>query len=532
MKFDNVRERLRTCVSEGLWESALARRIDVSEPHNPTVPDIVAYVLWVLERLEQASGQPTFGTIQYLQIQSAARFFEELDSPLTSSPPLDELAARAYLSNEVLRTVLGEPSGRFTAITQAVLGVLDEDSARKVIALGRSERLKWLRFRKDPLDLTGRGARVQFDRELLHSENVLPSLPGRAVDLDLSKLRELSRRNKKAAGLQTGPWTYRVWFGTDRVALPRSPGAIQEFGNRRDPNGLVRYGRCTVSVPRTHLFGSIGTAWWKRILLGRPEDDHLKMTRCSLSNQNDFLSSLRTELARSEDRQLLVYLHGYRTSFEAAALRAAQIGFDLKVRGAVAFFSWPSLGTLLGYPADVAQIEASEPAIAEFITLAVRASGANCVHVLAHSMGNRGFARAVQRIVPTSAPPGVRFGQIILAAPDLDEALFRDLAKVYPSIASKATMYCCPKDLALKGSGALQASNRVGFTPPVTVVEGIDTIEVNRFDVTALGHGYYAGCEALLRDMKELLDHGAAPNDRAGLHPASTPEGAQYWSLA
>jgi hypothetical protein len=44
-----------------------------------------------------------------------------------------------------------------------------------------------------------------------------------------------------------------------------------------------------------------------------------------------------------------------------------QIGFDLKVSGATACFSWPSRGMVAGYPADEATIEASEGAIARFL---------------------------------------------------------------------------------------------------------------------------------------------------------------------
>ena len=62
-----------------------------------------------------------------------------------------------------------------------------------------------------------------------------------------------------------------------------------------------------------------------------------------------------------------IFLHGYNVSFEEAALRAAQIGFDLSIRGAMAFFSWPSQGDLAGYSADEASIEASEFVIMEFL---------------------------------------------------------------------------------------------------------------------------------------------------------------------
>jgi esterase/lipase superfamily enzyme len=64
----------------------------------------------------------------------------------------------------------------------------------------------------------------------------------------------------------------------------------------------------------------------------------------------------------------VIFVHGYNVSFEQAALRAAQIGFDLSVKGAMGFFSWPSQGTLGGYISDEASVEASEAAIMEFMT--------------------------------------------------------------------------------------------------------------------------------------------------------------------
>lgn len=78
-----------------------------------------------------------------------------------------------------------------------------------------------------------------------------------------------------------------------------------------------------------------------------------------------FWDSVRAELARQDsgERQALVFLHGYNVPFQASAIRAAQLGFDLKVPGLTAFFSWPSGGRLFRYPNDEASIEASESAI-------------------------------------------------------------------------------------------------------------------------------------------------------------------------
>lgn len=97
----------------------------------------------------------------------------------------------------------------------------------------------------------------------------------------------------------------------------------------------------------------------------------------------------------------LVFIHGFNVTFEEAAIRAAQIGFDLKVPGITAFFSWPSKGrlSLLDYAADEATIDASAGKMTDFLVKFAQQTDAERVHVIAHSMGNRGLLGAMQRIV-------------------------------------------------------------------------------------------------------------------------------------
>ena len=71
-------------------------------------------------------------------------------------------------------------------------------------------------------------------------------------------------------------------------------------------------------------------------------------------------------------------------------------------------------------PADEATIEASERAITEFLIDFTTNCGAEKVHVIAHSMGNRGLLRALQRIAASAETrTRIKFGQIFLAAPDV-----------------------------------------------------------------------------------------------------------------
>jgi esterase/lipase superfamily enzyme len=329
-----------------------------------------------------------------------------------------------------------------------------------------------------------------------------------------------------------GAHLYKVWYATNRAPIdPSDPS--RGFTNNRDASGTVRFGTCTVQVPKTHQFGSTGTALYRRVLRLHFSDDHLKIVGRTEIDPTEFFDSLRGQLADLEeaDRVLLVYLHGYNVSFDEAAVRAAQIGFDLKVPGATAFFSWPSCGYARAYMADADRIAASEAQIADFLTHASTATGAQAVHIIAHSMGNRGLARAIQRITAeASARGGVRFGQIVLAAPDIEAELFRDLAAIYPSISERTTMYVSARDRALGLSKWLQRSDRAGYTPPVTVVPEIDTIEVTNIDLTMLGHAYYAEAAPVLHDIDALLRHNEPPSRRLRLE-AVGDRSASYWRV-
>ena len=177
-------------------------------------------------------------------------------------------------------------------------------------------------------------------------------------------------------------------------------------------------------------------------------------------------------------------------------------------------------------------MEASEIYISNFLLEMSERSGANRIHLIAHSMGNRGLLRAFHGLAQqTQERIGKMLEQVILAAPDIDEGLFRNLSDVYRSMATRTTMYVSSKDLALNSSGIFHDHPRAGYTPPVTVVEGVDTVEVSDIDLTCLGHGYVASARPILADMHSVMASDAAPNGRFGLQPAFTDDGQEYWQI-
>jgi esterase/lipase superfamily enzyme len=336
-----------------------------------------------------------------------------------------------------------------------------------------------------------------------------------------------SGRVSKCAGCTALPPvrpTYRVWFGTNRK--PTSDAAA--FSELRDTS--LSLGYCDVYVPSTHLFGEIGSSWfWRTITF---DDDRLKIDNIKALSQSDWLTLMSEDLKRAPPghRSALVYIHGYNNSFTDAAIRAAQIGYDLKVDGITAFFSWPSKGSVAQYLADTNTVDASEAYLKQFLeTLSLNAD-IDRVDILAHSMGNRALLRTVAKLRADSSIKPIR--HIILAAPDVDAQLFGQLAVDYPKLATgTTTLYVSSKDRAINASEILADFPRAGYEPPVVIVDGIDTVDASDVDFGLLGHGYYAESGAVLHDMFDILHHGDRASARQQLHQVTDERGRLYWTL-
>ncbi|MER2601230.1 MAG: alpha/beta hydrolase [Candidatus Competibacter phosphatis] len=371
---------------------------------------------------------------------------------------------------------------------------------------------------------TGAADRASIERQVraLLAELDRPKTDTRTLGLDDVLGLEKGGPSPDDAGL-----VYPVWFGANR-----KPAGGGFTGERHDCTTL---GRTLVYVPEAHRFGETGTSFWRRLLRFNLRDDRLRLQNVETREREAFFTeineAMRTARDNGEAPHALFFLHGYNVSFEDAAIRAAQLGVDLKVPGATAFFSWPSRGSVAAYPADEATIEASEPAITDFLVDFTENCGAEKVHVIAHSMGNRGLLRALQRIAANAQTRGkVKFGQIFLAAPDVDRDLFLDLARLYPEHADRATLYASDGDKAVHLSAKLHDAPRAGYFAPYTVAPGVDTVAVPDFDIDLLGHGYFAQAEALLHDIHDLMRHGEPPVRRQRILPA-VDQGVSFWKL-
>ncbi|MGI4748212.1 MAG: alpha/beta hydrolase [Janthinobacterium lividum] len=314
-----------------------------------------------------------------------------------------------------------------------------------------------------------------------------------------------------------------IWYGTNRAFV--KPGCF--IAGRSD---VISFGRCRVFVPKDRVMGSLGRGFFGRFFRG---DNRVSLIETQPLDEQVFWAELSRSITAGNkaERQALVFLHGFRTSFEDVARRTAQLKVDLGHFGPAAFFSWPSFGLGANYFGDEAAIEGSELAIRNFLTEFAQRSKASVIHIIAHSMGNRGLTRAFEAIAMMAASESpIRFGQVFLAAPDVDAGYFRNVAAAYSKLSTRATLYVTSNDKAIGLSRQLHSYPRVGIAPPVSVVTGIDTIDASHINHGLLGHSYGVDARPVLSDINCLLQGDVSPDSRFGLRRATT-ENSGHWEF-
>jgi len=66
-------------------------------------------------------------------------------------------------------------------------------------------------------------------------------------------------------------------------------------------------------------------------------------------------------------------------------------------------YSWPSQGSATAYSVDEASVQVSGRRMADFLETVVAQSGAQHIHLIAHSMGNRALIEAMQTFLAKRA---------------------------------------------------------------------------------------------------------------------------------
>ena len=291
-------------------------------------------------------------------------------------------------------------------------------------------------------------------------------------------------------------------------APPLPPKMVQVFiaSTRKGESGPAaqtasldgaHFALATLTMPPSHQAGAIESPMW-----GAPNArNHIVVAGEREMDNDEFQAELASHVSGriGVNRDVLVFVHGFNTSFDEARLRTAQIVADSRFGGVPVMFTWPSKNQLFGYVSDKESATASRDALQELLTQISATPGVGKIHVLAHSMGGWLAMEALRQ----SAIAGHRdldghMGEIMLASPDIDIDVFASqMAHLRPA---KVTVFATANDRALSLSSTIaQSRQRVGSINPANpedkakiVSLGAQVYDLSSFSDGFIDHGAYA----------------------------------------
>lgn len=261
-----------------------------------------------------------------------------------------------------------------------------------------------------------------------------------------------------------------VFFVTDRNLRQTKSGDV-DFGPDRKYVGECKHdpfmgsAYCVVAnVDGKPLTDHLKEMGWTRA----DSHDKLKDFKATLVSgsdfdkiEKDFYSQVHAKASLTEDKNLLVFAHGFRNSFRSALPVAARLTYDSE--RPIIFYSWPSTDEIRGYSSDENNIEWSQEHFNDVVThleaLCLDDPSIK-VRMFAHSMGTRLLVRATPILREKSY-----LAEAALICPDVDDGLVKHYARRYLSGngTAKIRIYMSRRDKALPLSQLLHGGyNRLG----------------------------------------------------------------------
>jgi esterase/lipase superfamily enzyme len=321
-----------------------------------------------------------------------------------------------------------------------------------------------------------------------------------------------------------------VYFATNRDPKPKkSPTG---FGKNFNPDGMsaLRFGKADVKGRKVKIHVAPET------LVPDSTNTGMDEKKSTLGSAGLF-EALRKEML-SNQRDTLIFIHGYNVTFREALIAAGRVSENLRQanngKGVnCALFSWPSDGMMtpwLAYASDRRDAAVSGPALARVLLkftdfLRTLPEDMRCnqkVHLMAHSMGSYVLRNALQEMLrQTNGKPPRIMDQVFLMAADEDDDAFEldHKLKLLPKMAKRVNVYFNREDRAMAISDLTKSNpDRLGDDGPrlpFQIPAKVTQIDCTPVVTGAVEHSYYLDCAPVIRDEIGVLN-GQEPEEIDG----------------
>jgi esterase/lipase superfamily enzyme len=315
----------------------------------------------------------------------------------------------------------------------------------------------------------------------------------------------------------------RLSLGASAVMLGGCAGSVLT-GARFDASELSANPTLIVATTRKPVNGARAKPWFgpergsamivAQAKLTPPAEGRLSLASVGL---DDWRIAAIEPVLRFDDllgdltsgRDVLIYVHGFNQTFEAAALDAARLSDGIIFRGATIMFSWPSKAKLFDYAYDRESAMWSRDALEQVLNGLMASPISGRIHIVAHSIGTMLTMEALRQVYARDGDMiADRIGAVVFASPDIDMDGFSSSVQRIGPLASKITVIAATNDRALAVSRWIAGGiTRVGAAEKAQLEKlGLRVIDASRQGWGIINHDLFLSNAQIRQVIRRAID--------------------------
>jgi esterase/lipase superfamily enzyme len=183
-----------------------------------------------------------------------------------------------------------------------------------------------------------------------------------------------------------------------------------------------------------------------------------------------FAESINRALDRAESKNIFIYVHGAKSSFQRSMQQAAQFHHFMAQDNVFISLSWPTTQSFLTYGTDVKNAVRTVEPFADLLEFLAQNTKAEKINILAYSAGSQVVSPGLFALRQRYREKGsselkrhLRLGEVYFAAPDIATRVFAvDHLPVFSDMVNRTTFTFNDEDTVLGLSQQMNGVSRIG----------------------------------------------------------------------
>ncbi|MHA3979819.1 alpha/beta hydrolase [Halovulum sp. GXIMD14794] len=216
----------------------------------------------------------------------------------------------------------------------------------------------------------------------------------------------------------------------------------------------------------------------------------------------EFAARIDTQLARSGNKDIFIYIHGYNVDFDYSTLVSKELQHFLGYQGAFVSYNWTATPSRLAYFKDQESILSTRRNLRSLIEYLSENTRARRIHLIGYSAGTR-LAFEVAYQIALLPDPKPQLGRLVLIGSDLDTSfVLQALEDGLLDAVEDISFYQSQTDSALAISRAVFGRQRIGqaaekgtlppdFVSGLSAIKDLHIIDVTNAEAASTGNGHW-----------------------------------------